>query len=264
MNIDILRVDKTKLEKHLKTAALKLARAADLTDDKVSLKGTPVATGIGDLQIRLQRSNGTREAINQRTVTEQVLKLWYRDETKESMYFGYSEEWSADRTRYCLSSAALRFFYSSGLDRKTANPVQLLRFEWAEAGLTDEGRTYSYPAKGAGTPHWHYDGLEADEEMRELILLRELLEKDPRDQPREFGAATLESGLPSMRCLAGWFGGIHFPVFAQWQREPLQGIDFEILKTNPHAISPTNIDELENMMTSAVYYIRHQLENCSR
>jgi hypothetical protein len=259
-----LLITATELSKHVSTQSRSLAAAAGLDQHQFILRPVADVAANGDLQVRVQASQGTTMAINQRGVREYTHRIWEDTEIGDSLFFGYSESWHTDGRRRRLGSAAVRFFYKSGLDDVSDSPVQLFRFEWADAEPTGGG--FGFPAKGAATPHWHYDGLQADRLANQLRIFRDLLERAPDTQtesaPREFDAYGERESEKDQQ-LSQWFGQIHFPVRANWHEYPLVALDFSTIYPNPHAHSPETIEQLENTMCSAVGYLRHQLRECS-
>lgn len=254
----------SEFSRHVSTQSRSLAAAAGLDQHQFILLPVGEVAASGDLQVRIQASEGTTMAINQRGVRENTHRIWEDTEIGDSLFFGYSESWHTDGRRRRLGSAAVRFFYKSGLDDVSDSPVQLFRFEWADAEPTGGG--FAFPAKGAATPHWHYDGLQADRLANLLLTFRDLLERAPdagtESAPREFEADG-ERESDKDQQLSQWFGQIHFPVRANWHEYPLVALDFSTISPNPHAHSPESILQLENTMCSAVRYLRHQLRECS-
>ena len=271
MKLESLRVSAGDFEKHLTLHGLALAKGAGVERHLLQLESVANPGGPGDLVVRIQSCAGVVPAVNDRGTRELTVELWRCAETGDAMAVGYSEKWLAEGRHRRLVDAGLRFFYRSGLG-DGSDLVQVLRFEWADALLKGGSQEFSFPGKGAGTPHWHYDGLEADRAVRELVVLRQLFEAGGAVPPqgedgsvvKDFVPGGAASEAPSKRPLPGWFGGVHFPVLAQWHKVPLCTLDFGDLEPNPHASSPRDLGELENMMSSAVLYVRHQLQECSR
>ena len=142
-----------------------------------------------------------------------TVELWRCAETGDAMAVGYSEKWLAEGRHRRLVDAGLRFFYRSGLG-DGSDLVQVLRFEWADALLKGGSQEFSFPGKGAGTPHWHYDGLEADRAVRELVVLRQLFEAGGAVPPQGEDGSVVKGcagkvfDLELFKChgLAGWMG----------------------------------------------------------
>lgn len=271
MKLESLRISAGDFERHLTSHGFALAKGAGVERHQLKLESVPNPGGPGDFVVRIRPCAGVVPAVNDRETRELTVGLWRCAETGDAMAVGYSEKWLAEGRHRRLVDAGIRFFYCSGLG-EGSDLVQVLRFEWADALLSGRGREFSFPGKGAGTPHWHYDGLEADKAVRELVMLRELFQAGGTGTPqagagplvKDFVPGGAGSGAPSKRPLPGWFGGVHFPVLAQWHKRPLSTLDFDDLDPNPHASSPGDLTELENMMSSAVLYVRQQLQECSR
>jgi hypothetical protein len=254
----------SEFSRHVSTQSRSLAAAAGLDQHQFILVPVEEVAADGDLQVRVQASESATGAINQRGVRENTHRIWENGLIGDSLFFGYSESWHTSGRRRRLGSAAVRFFYKSGLDDVSESPVQLFRFEWADAEPIGGG--FGFPAKGAATPHWHYDGLQADRLANQLLIFRDLLERAPdtaaESAPREFDPAS-EHESDKDQQLSRWFGQIHFPVRANWHEYPLVALDFSTIDPNPHAHSPETILQLENTMCSAVRYLRHQMRECS-
>ena len=271
MKPESLRISVGDFERHLTSHGLALARGAGVERHQLKLESVPNPGGPGDVVVRIQSCAGAVPAVNDRETRELTVGLWRCAETGDAMAVGYSEKWLAEGRHRRLVDAGIRFFYCSGLG-DGSDLVQVLRFEWADALLSGGAEVFSFPGKGAGTPHWHYDGLEADRAVRELVMLRELFQAGSTGSPEAEASPLVKDFVPggagglgaSKRPLPGWFGGVHFPVLAQWHRIPLITLDFDDLDPNPHASSPKDLAELENMMSSAVLYVRQQLQECSR
>jgi hypothetical protein len=221
----------------------------------------------GDLQVRVQASNSALAAINQREVRENTHPLWRHTGTGDSIFFGYSESWHTDGPHRRLGSAAIRFFYRCGLDDISTSPVQVFRFEWADAQQNRGTNEFTFPGQGAATPHWHYDGVRAERLTEQLLALHDLFEQTPTSQNetphvRDFDPDRPREESPKHSLLYDWFGGIHFPARVTWHRHPLVNLDFLGLDPNPHAYSPHDLVQVENTMSSAVLYVRHQLTKC--
>lgn len=261
---ECLRTSASEFLKHVATQSRGLAAAAGLDQHEFILVAMAEVAAPEDLQVRVQMSDHAVTAINQRGVRENTHQIWEDPTTNDSLFFGYSESWHTAGRYRRLGNAAIRFFYKSGLEDVSESPAQLFRFEWADAEPTGGG--FAFPAKGAATPHWHYDGLQSERLANQLLVLRDLLERPAEvateSTPREFDADR-EREPGKHQPLSGWFGGIHFPGRANWHEYPLRELDFSTINPNPHAHSPETIVELENTMCSAVRYLRHQLRECS-
>ena len=271
MKLESLRISASDFGKHLTSHGLALANGAGVEQHQLQLESLPDPGGPGGLVVRIKSGAGVVPAVNDRETRELTVRLWRCAETGDAMAIGYSEKWLAEGRQRRLLDAGIRFFYRSGLGG-CSDLVQVLRFEWADALLKAGSREFSFPGKGAGTPHWHYDGLGADNAIRELVLLRQLFQANEAVPPKAETSAPAKdfvpggalSESPSKGPLPGWFGSMHFPVLAQWHKTPLKTLDFDDLDPNPHASSPRDLTELENMMSSAVRYVRQQLRDCSR
>ena len=224
-----LRVTADQFEKHVTMLSNQLATAAGLKQHEVNLFVASEVAADGDLQVRVQSSQYTSSAVNQRAVRENVHEIWSRADNGDKMLFGYSESWHSERRHRALGSAAIRFFYKSGLHGAERSATQLFRFEWADRTLEPGTSEYAFPAKGAATPHWHYDGLRADHQAEELIMLRELLQQPSigvdGGEVKEFDDEEGDNESPAAP-LEAWFGAIHFPVRTCWHEHRLSGADF--------------------------------------
>jgi hypothetical protein len=266
MSIGPLRITQAQFEKHVVGYGKRLAEAAGLGPHRIQLTYDNTPNAEGDLQVKLQRSSHSVLAINQRQVREHTVIFWRCPGTKDSMTFGYSENWQTEAKHVRLIGAGIRFFYRASLDGESQSPVQLLRFEWADAQLGPAANAFAFPAKGAATPHWHYDGLETDRVIQELARLRNLFcQPAPRvSDVKEFSELETKEEPEVQGTLIEWFGQIHLAARASWHLTPLPNVDFMTMSLNPHANSPLSLTELQNTMGSAIMYMRHQLVECRR
>jgi hypothetical protein len=179
------------------------------------------------------------------------------------LYFGYNEEWqpTKGRGRIEFASSNLRFVMS-GVDDM---PVLRFRLEWAGAKTTDG--TICYPGVGAAHPHWQFDvdsGWLAPAAMPVPTLGAEEapfeVDLEPNVEDIDLGVApALDARVPhrpSFSAMLAGFHRLHLPARAMWHE--LQCIMPQVAAPQQH--TPQSEAEIDNWLTSALRYIKHEFE----
>lgn len=184
-------------------------------------------------------------------------------------WLGYLEEWEEifKSKRYRFQSANMTFFLEPAPDTAL---VQIFRAEWA--GLREWNRgEIGWQSPGAAHPHWQFDALGhymSREERRRRVEAALALLAQPTYGVEEFGEQEprgLAADLVGEEEVDLSWTHMHFAAGARWHERRWQG-DSE--RPEPHAWAPSDLSNIRDWVTSAVFYAREELlktcKGCTR
>lgn len=164
-------------------------------------------------------------------------------------WLGYQEIWDVENARtFTFRQAGLTVHIGEAGD-----PVkpQVFRLEWP--GLRDWDRSgIGFQSPGAGHPHWQIDVLESLHELHDDGAF----DPESTEVVEEFGSERASPSL-SDRVRALTLERMHLASAAPWwQSRPTE-------YGQPHLNAPAAQEDLLRWLTSALAYIRQELQRCT-
>ncbi|MGZ8834173.1 MAG: hypothetical protein ACXW3W_11995 [Pyrinomonadaceae bacterium] len=146
---------------------------------------------------------------------------------------------------------------AGGLDK-----LQLFRAEWAGVRTQSAG-IFVFEAPGAGHPHWQFDVYESraceveDERTRVEELAQALGDITEVDDFSEMVVTELSpENILDRNFYMKRLSRAHFASCANWSKYPWDGDEAQ---TKAHAQGPANVSEIQNWITSTVFYLAQEL-----
>lgn len=171
-----------------------------------------------------------------------------------ALSFAYNEEWQRTNNTEKLQFKAsnLRFVIAND---DVEIPSLQFRLEWA--GCQQDGSSIHYPGKGAAHPHWQFDveeGWFAESNSEEIEIQlepddEEIVDISLDDDQIRASPRRLSSTLSS-------FHRLHLPARAMWHDAMCAMPD----NPAPQQHSPTDMNEIDRWLVSALRYIGHEFE----